>query len=163
MIVAYALTLALSAAPFNHELPVDWLTDISIAENITLKSELLLNKRKIRRVKRIIRNTEYIFFKRFETGLICDDMGPLKIRIVSKETLRNTDYFASAKPTNFGRYFVSSNTLYIASDVFRHPEWLAHELAHYYYDECDVHFDSIDEEHQFVYAFQDMFENWIRR
>lgn len=159
-IASFIIALSL----FNSVHSIDWKTDTKIFDSdVLIKSDRVLGRNKIIKIKRMMRKIEYTFLHQFEPGLECIELDKLEIRIIDKKILRSKKYFSAARPSNFGRYFPTSNTLYIIHEFFDNPEWLAHEMAHYYYDECDVHFSSIDEEHKKVYAFQDIFKNWIMK
>jgi hypothetical protein len=139
-------------------LPVSWKTD-KIVGKIKVKSTIKMKNWKTKRVEKIYYNAKSMFFNNFE-NISCDPnkLGQLEIRIISADMLRDKRYFHLATPRNFGRYFPSSNTIYIIYDVFNHPEYLAHELAHYFYDECGVKFKNISAEHVRVYKFQDFYK-----
>ena len=147
-------------SPIEHFLPykVEWKTDEKI-ENIRIRSSLVLNKQKVEKIEKIYFNSRNIFFNDFEdTTCNPNSLGRLEIKIISAEMLRDRRYFRLATSRNFGRYFSISNTIYIIHGVFSHPEYLAHELAHYFYDECGIKFKNIDAEHVRVYKFQDLYK-----
>jgi hypothetical protein len=136
---------------------VEWRTDKVIGTDITLKSTLQLKDWRVKKIKQIYQNAEYLFFNEFE-NTVCDELGSLDIRIISAAMLRDKEYFYLATPTNFGRYFTISNTVYVIHEVFSRPDYLAHELAHYFYDECGIEFKNDDAEHVKVYKFQDLYK-----
>ena len=141
----------------KHILPfeIQWLT-YKKKDMLTIRSDSALKSKEIEKIRRIINRTEELFFTEFDGAPECnrDSLGPLEIRIINKETLRNKDYFFKAEERNFGRYFAEYNTLYIIPEIFYHHEYLAHELAHYYHDECEVAFNNKRAEHRRVYKFQ---------
>lgn len=145
-------------------LNLEWKTKAQVSKSTTLKSTRSLSRAKVLRIKRIVRNTHYLFFNVFERDLRgkCG-FKPLNILLIEQEVLTSPKYFQFAKPTNFGRYFSYGNMLYIEYGVFKNPEWLAHEMAHYYYDVCGIMFKNINAEHEKVYDFQHLYEEWIRK
>jgi len=157
--------LSLATAPLqytNHILPfpVEWKTATYVSNHIRLKSTLKLERPQVKKIKNILGHINYLFFNEFEPDLRCADMGQMEIRIIRLSTLTNKKYFVAARATNFGRYFSITNTLYIVPDMLKNPEWLAHEMAHYYYDECRVKFKDARNEHLKVYKFQDLYARW---
>lgn len=82
----------------------------------------------------------------------------LNVRIVSPRIINNKRLFRDAISNSevFGRYFWRKNLLYITSEVFSNPEYLAHELAHYFYDECGLWRGRLEEERR-AYRFQELF------
>lgn len=162
IILVMFICLMPSVVQTSHVLPykIEWKIDKTLDTvngGIKLKSSLPLKNWKIEKIRQIYFSAEYLFFHEFE-NIECLDLGPLEIRIVSANILRDKKYFEYAEPRNFGRYFESSNTIYIINEVFEHPEYLAHELAHYFYDECGIKFINDDAEHVKVYRFQDLYE-----
>jgi len=160
IILAVLVCVMPSITQTSHVLPykVKWRTS-EVVGNITIKSTLPLKNWKIKNITNIYDSSKNVFFNSFE-NLTCDydKLGPLEIRVISADMLRDRRYFAMAMPYNFGRYFKLSNTLYIIHDMFNHPEYLAHELAHYFYDECKVDFKGDIKEHTKVYQFQDFYK-----
>ena len=144
----------------KHILPysIQWVTNRKRG-NITIKSDSLLHNKKIQQIESIVGGAKDLFFNEFRGVPECnkDNLGRLEIRIINKKTLRNKDYFFKAQSTNFGRYFPQYNTLYVIPETLYHPEYLAHELAHYFYDECGITFSSEVEEHRRVYKFEDFY------
>jgi len=99
------------------------------------------------------------FLNDFEPNLHCPNKKPLEIRIIGENVLRSKKVFVEAGPHDFGRYFANVNRLYILPKFFDRPEYLAHELAHYYYDECKIKLDNLEKEHIKVYRFQHFYKN----
>lgn len=135
---------------------IRWETDTNI-DGINVKSTLPLKRKKIRRIRYMYNKSKRLFFNKFENKLKCNpnNLGPLEIRIISADMLRDKRYFPLAGPRNFGRYF-TPKTIYIIHEVYSHPEYLAHELAHYFYDRCGIGLDA-DTEQNRAYRFQDLY------
>lgn len=133
---------------------LEW-KQINTINYITIKSQFTnTNPRKI---FKIYKRSKKLFMRYERQKLKCPSNDTLTINVVSANILRNTMYFADAQPTNFGRYFRDTKTIYILDTVEQYPDWLAHELAHYFYDVCGVEFRSLQDEHSKVYDFQDIY------
>lgn len=159
----YILGLIIFLIPLStnasHILPykLSWKTTTKL-ENLTIKSTFVLNKWRLEKIKKTFNRSKDIFFNKFEK-LDCNtnQLNDLEVRLIDSKILRNKDYFYAAGPNDFGRYFSGFHTLYITDDMFDNPEYLAHELAHYFYDKCGVKFKNDIEEHIKVYRFQDFY------
>lgn len=138
-----------------------WET-ITYIGNIEVMSQVPLDDDRIQQLQITLDKIDYMFHNRFELDAldICEYSAPVKLRIVPTSIIQDDNYFMFAGPTNFGRYFPSVNTIFLSIEVFEHPEWLAHEMAHYYYDECRA-LCAHDREEMVVYRFQDAYKYWI--
>jgi hypothetical protein len=160
------LAILICVVPFitqaSHTLPqkVEWKTNKILENEIILKSTSQLKEWQVKKIYQTYQNIEYLFFNIFE-NISCNKLDNLEIRIVSSDVLRDRRYFANASPRNFGRYFATSNTIYVIYEVFDCPDYLAHELAHYFYDECNIKFKDDIAEHIKVYGFQDFYREKI--
>jgi len=162
--VSFAILLsALIFSPNYKELPITWKSKFTVSHDTHIISDIKINSKKRVRLEKIIGDITHHFFSDYETSLPCSDRNDLQIVIIDRNILTDNRYFIAAKPTNFGRYFYSTNTIYIVHELFRHPEWLAHEMAHYFFKECGVLFDSAEEEHEYVYDYQNLFKNRLRK
>ena len=158
-IIISLIMIASSICYASHTLLIDipWESNVKI-QNMTIKSMFFLRSQKIRQISLIYSYSKHMFFNEFES--MCDErnFADLEIRIIRPDILRNTDYFPTANRLDFGRYFSSSNILYIIPDMFNKPEYLAHELAHYFYDECKIKFLNDKEEHKKVNKFERLYK-----
>jgi hypothetical protein len=137
---------------------IGWVDYIRV-NNIFIKSTLPLKKQEVKSIELIYKNSKYLFFNEFE-NIKCNEsnLGRLDIGLISPNILRNKKYFLNALETNFGRYFAKTNELYIIHDFVNNPEYLAHELGHYYYDECNVD----QPNHNKVYKFQYLYKRRVK-
>jgi hypothetical protein len=56
----------------------------------------------------------------------------------------------------FGRYYRTSNTLYVIRPDNIRWDWnlaFSHEVLHYLFDECKMHFVNDNQEHKVIYKF----------
>jgi len=89
------------------------------------------------------------------SGHECHSDAKLNIFIVDEKDINNPRIFSkkgSAGKVIYGRYFRETNELYITPEFLEKPEFLAHEMAHYFYDECR---DEVEENR--AYEFQDFY------
>ena len=163
IVILFLLISSVCFASYEPPREIQWKTNISVP-NVTIKSTFHLKKREIRKIQIIFDKAKYIFFNKFEK-LSCDTnrLNDLEIRVISPNILRHKGYFYAAGPNDFGRYFSNPYTIYIIDDMFYNPEYLAHELGHYFYDKCGVKFANDKIEHVKVYQFQDFFRKASRR
>ena len=98
-------------------------------------------------------------------------IDPLEIRVVTERDLNNEKFFPYEGSYTFtrnngkttfiiGRYFPLSNTLYIVPHVPNDgSEWVnweayfAHEVAHYFYDDCEMTFPGDPDAHNRIDKF----------
>ena len=139
----------------------EWATTAYVGD-IEVMSQAPLDENRLLQLQITLEEIDDIFHNRFELTAkdICEYLAPVKLRIVPTSMIRNDNYFMFAGPTSFGRYFPSVNTIFISAEMFEHPEWLAHEMAHYYYDECRTLCKPAREE-MMVYRFQDIYKYWL--
>jgi len=88
-------------------------------------------------------------------------LEPLVIHIISLNMINSEKYFYIRAPSKYyicvGRYFEITPAIYITPQVFTNTEDLAHELAHYFYDMCNVNFESEEAEDTGAYKFEKYF------
>lgn len=114
-----------------------------------LKCSKKITKDFIKNVKNIITITKDSFVK-FEGVSKCSNKK-LTIMFVTEEDLNNILYFTDIEvdKRTRGLYYKHNNYLYVAYQ-FSHleqNETLAHELLHYFYDECEIRKMNIEKEH----------------
>lgn len=144
-----------------------WETIFKIGSEARITSAKKLTKTQIRIVRQTFNNTKTRFFKYYSVSEEMCRLDPVNIIIVKNyHELDDRRKFPqesvySDKPGEgnkivFGRYFTITNNLYIVPVNLEKYYWrrnLAHELTHYFFDECDVEFNDIDEEHEYMYDF----------
>lgn len=142
---------------------IHWVTDEHRSNpeiNIIIKSTFKVSRKKIGKTINIYVNTRKQF-NLFE-GYNCKPSEILNVFIISEKAINNFKYFekGSSGPNKiiFGRYFKEDNYLYITPEFFRVPEFFAHELAHYFYDECGFTFENDMAEEKRTYEFQNFYE-----
>jgi len=100
---------------------------------------------------------EFFKFQRI-SGTQCG-FGYLEVRIIREQDLDNRKYFAGEEAFSyddnivFGRYFKQTNILYVVPPYLGLYYWrknFAHELMHYFYDDCGITFLNIDIEHKAI-------------
>ena len=128
--------------------------------SIIMKSTLNIGRKKMRKTASLYKDINKQF-NSFENKN-CQPRGTLNIFIINEKDINNSRYFekGSSGPDKiiFGRYFKTNNSLYITPEFFRVPEYFAHELAHYFYDECGFAFGSDMAEEKQAYKFQNFYE-----
>ena len=134
------------------------------SEGLLIKSVYKLRPKKIKKVKRLyvdIRNEFMQWLPKHQRNN-CEEEAPI-IVIVNFDIMSNPDIFYGAKPNQFGRYMFWDRTIYIVRDMFSRPEWLAHELAHHFYQDCNINFASLEAEHKEVYDFQEYYRRKVSK
>ena len=129
-----------------------------MVDDIILKSDKHITATQKTKINNIYKKAYKIFFDDFEEDLYCHPKGP-RINIVSLNIIRSPKYFEGAGPRDIGKYMPRSKEIFISYAFFIEPHYLAHELAHYWYDVCDVRFENIKIEHDFVNKFQEIYKN----
>ena len=143
-----------------------WGTEFKIGEMAYIKSAYKLDKKQIKIVEKTFNITKERFFKYYSSIEDICRLDPVNIFIVENEKdLDNTKFFPNESVYSnglegnkivFGRYFVLSNNLYIVPVLLKEYYWrknFAHELTHYFFDECGIRFKNDDEEHLYVDDF----------
>lgn len=135
----------------------EW-SDTFEQRHIEIQSIYKLNESKTTNVINTYEKASHLFFNEFEKDAPTCMLSDLNIKIVSPSILndrkRFNDYISQREV--FGRYYWKYNALYITEEAFEHPEYLAHELAHYFYDECGM-YRGTEEEEQNAYKFQGLY------
>lgn len=145
---------------------VVWHRSVKLIQNIDVKSVSKLSKYDIYLMRRTYNITKKLFFLYWYEENKCQ-LGQLKIKIVrSHYDLSNHEYFPEeyvyadlpdeGTAIIFGRYFRVTNTLYVVSPNEIKYHWkrdFAHEILHYFFDECGVSFINNNAEHIKVYEF----------
>ncbi len=119
---------------------------------------------KIRFVKKTFNQVKRNFFKFHKIDDSHCESGHLEVRVISKQNLNNKIYFAGEYftgekvfPQVIGRYFEKTNILYIVQlNEYYWEEYFAHELAHYFYDDCT----NINKEHKLIDQFLKIYYNY---
>lgn len=136
---------------------VEWKTSTRVNRVIRLKSRWPLDNDQVRLFRSVYRDTKRLFHNHYD-GFIrkCDALS-VDVMVISRTDLSNKEYFPGEDKysipgeTVIGRYFRSKNTLYIVYPD--KPIWkrdFAHELLHYFYDDCNAYFPSSTEEHRAI-------------
>lgn len=149
----------------------DWHTEVQLTSNIEVKSKFAISEAELKKIHIAFINTKNKFESFMNMNLQKCEMEKVKIRIIGLDDLSNQKYFPNEREYSdppdskglgmfvLGRYFKYNNHLYLAPE-HNHVFWrvnVAHELAHYFFDECNVHFASSDEEHNIIYKFEKLF------
>lgn len=89
----------------------------------------------------------------------CIPTNTLNMFVISEKEINDIRYFVQARPGHiiFGRYYKPNNELYITPEFFKVPKYFAHELAHYFYDECGFIFKNNVAEEKRTYEFQNFY------
>lgn len=124
---------------------------------IIVRSNLKLNKKDRSDASEEFHLIEGYFYE-FEDITTCKSEGPLKITIIGSRALNSRVKNITPSEGNvlFGIYFRGIHSMFIVrSSVWRYHEDFAHELAHYFYDICGIHFRNEDLEHSRIKKFQE--------
>lgn len=132
--------------------------DKEIDGHIEIQSIYDINNKKLHNIQLIYSKSAILFFNKFEKEISECKPGQLNIKIVSPSILNDRKKFNdyTSQREVFGRYYWKYNILYITEEAFEHPEYLAHELAHYFYDECGI-YRGTEEEEKNAYKFQGLY------
>jgi len=132
---------------------------IKVAPKIKFKNTL----EKMQLINQTFNYVEREFFKFQRISSMQCEFGNLEVRIISEHDLSNNEYFPSeyfvSKDGDFiiiGRYFEKTNILYVVPPYLGLYYWrknFAHELMHYFYDDCGITFLNIDIEHKVIDQF----------
>lgn len=134
-------------------------TNFKVDKEVFVSSKFLISDTKL------IRSTYYEAKKSFFEfwGFSRDqcDLDNLYVYIVAEKDLINPRYFPGEKlaPSGFiiyGRYFREKNKLYIVPpdlSIYYWRKYFAHELAHYFFDDCGIKFPNNYVEHKFLDKF----------
>lgn len=152
------LLLLIMALPISATPNFKWQTEYKVT-HITIKS---IYSDSHPGINKIYKHTKKLFHE-FEKNIHCTER-PLEIRVVSAKIMNNKDVFKDFRKGGeiFGRYFWRSNLLYITPEYKKKPDYLAHELVHYFYDECAL-FRGTDLEEQHAYGIQLLFEESYKK
>jgi len=140
----------------------DWNTDTTINKVVKVKSQISLTKKQIELIRKTYRNAESKFFEYWKIDRRECSSDVVEVRIITEYELDNRTYFpgeddyTDASGTVIGRYFRHSNVLYIVPPYPAKYYWrkdFAHELAHYFYDDCGIKFLSDYNEHIAIREF----------
>jgi hypothetical protein len=137
--------------------PINWHKQQTISIGTVRTSNNTLTKRDLRQIVGRYNAIKKIFME-FEHLDTCSISPMLDLRIVSNAEINSPDFFdVPSKPgfVYYGRYFRDVKVLYITRQAaLYNTEEFAHELAHYFYDTCQVSFRNDDAEHARIEEFQ---------
>jgi hypothetical protein len=152
----------------------NWNT-VFVTDTAHIKSTKYLTNFQITIVVNTFEDTEKRFFSYFNIDKKRCRLNIVNIIVVenphilnNKNIFPNEDVYSDNKPGEskivFGRYFSITNNLYIIPINLKKYYWrsnFAHELLHYFFDECNITFDNINIEHKYIDNFlidnQDIF------
>ena len=100
-----------------------------------------------------LKNYVYAIDNFYDQNKISCQLKPLRIRIITEEQLNSPKFFIYIDPIMFGRYFREDQHLYLTPEALHKKRYFAHEMAHYLYDTCGIHFKSDQEEHDQIKQF----------
>lgn len=146
---------------------VTWQTSFTIGDNVTVRSAFQLDSREVQIINTVYKRTRKKFFRSWGIKPTQCRLGHLNVRIVRDHfDLDNREFFPEepvyadlpweGTEIIFGRYYRKANTIYIVPLKLKKYYWrknFAHELLHYFFDECGVRFSNIDEEHIIIDDF----------
>jgi hypothetical protein len=121
---------------------INWQTQ-QIGQNLTIRSYNALSPHKIRAIQEATQTIERKFEQYY--GVRCS-LRLVEVRIIRSSWLNSSEYFDNIDPKYivFGRYFGLSEVIYLTPELSA----LDHELVHYMFHECNMSFDTDDQEHQ---------------
>jgi len=167
IIIALILPCSAIARDAYYNANPKWKTEFNIDTHVRVKSTNKLNQHQTKLVKKTYEIAERKFLKFWNLRHNECRFQPLEIKIVKHHNeLDNRIYFPmertyADKPGEgteiiYGRYFAFHNALYIVPPYTSKYYWkknFVHELTHYFFDECGIRFNNIEEEHIAVERF----------
>lgn len=154
---------ALGVDKFLDESPnVQWKVNTNIAKGVKLKSISLVPARQLRSFARAYKQLN----RHFERFMQIDTSGcnrTLEIRIIPLDMLGSSKYFpgeaehSDSKQDVTGRYFRNTNVMYLVPrrHYYHWKKSFGHELAHHFFNACNVHFINDHVEHHAIYPFEE--------
>lgn len=151
----------------NRKTNAVWKTEFTINTHVNIKSVNLLGAKHVSLIYKTYELTENKFLKFWRLKHNECKFGPLEVRIVKNhQELDNRTYFpgedeyadlpGEGTEIIYGRYFRLTNRLYMVPPYVSKYYWrknFAHELVHYFFDECGIKFVNDTEEHKEINRF----------
>ena len=147
-----------------------WMTSVNLKDNVKLQSQIIFSESKIKFISEIFDLTKDHFFQFTEIDNKSCYNGKLIINIITEGDLDSRVYFpyeydySDGKLFVLGRYFRHSNVLYIVPpnlNIYYWRKTFAHELMHYFYDDCGIIFRNDDLEHKQIEKFMKVKSKWF--
>jgi len=158
IILSLLISVVSLASDYTTLAPIHWKDQEVIQPGIMLRS----SKWNLSAAdKELVRN-KYMqikkHFSEFENLGTCLAHSSLDLRVISLSEINDPKYFELSSKNGyeyFGRYFRGVRVLYITKQSIWHDtNEFAHELAHYFYDQCGKSFLNDDIEHERIEQFQ---------
>ena len=152
-------------ADFFPRTETAWGDTAKVNNIIEIKSVYRIDNKDLKIIKRVFNITSNAFRQYYKVNINECDLEPLNMFILkSYKELDNKDYFPgedeytnpNSQVVMFGRFFRSTNNLYVMPVNTRDFYWersFAHELLHYFYDECGMKFFNDINEHAEIDRF----------
>ena len=140
----------------------NWKVSVKFSDSVIMRSKIALTSKHLLLFKQTLQNVERSFFEYYDMDRSRCKNEQVRIDVITEYELSNRMYFPGEDDYTdkdgvvLGRYFRHSNSLYIVPPFTKQYYWrrnIAHEMLHYFYDDCMVKFGDNDKEHAEIDRF----------
>jgi len=145
-----------------------WNTRTNLSSNVVVKSIDTLTRKQIKLIRDVYDTAVEKFYTHYGVGKC--KVAKLDVRVIYEEELNSEIFFPNEYHSTesgkfiFGRFYRDSNVLYIIhmeQAEYHWKKYFAHELLHYFYNECNIKFRNNKDEHKemekFLYKYGNLF------